>query len=128
MSSDRAYTSVFKGTRWWLPMLAFFWFPCASAVSLSDPTLPHPAWLAIHQPPSEAENLMLQEAPSKARLTIVGKSRKFAIVDGQLVKPGDDYKGSKVLDIKAGEVVMRDKSKSLQVNPLINKKPVSHAR
>ncbi len=125
MRSDRAFATVFKGTRWWLPMLAFFWFPCASGVSLSDPTLPHPAWLAIHQPPPAAENLTQQEATSKARLTIVGESRKFAIVDGQLVKPGDNYKGSRVLDIKAGEVVMQNKSKSLQVNPLINKKPVS---
>ncbi len=128
MRSDRAFATVFKGTRWWLPMLAFFWLPCASGVSLSDPTLPHPAWLVIHPIPPEAENLMPQGASSKARLTIVGMSRKFAIINGKLVKPGDNYKGSKVLDIKAGEVVMRDKSKSLQVNPLINKKPVSHAR
>ena len=65
-----------------------------------------------------------QDASSGLRVTVVGRAKKFAVIDGQVVKPGDTYNGTKVLAIKPGEVVVRenDSSKSLKLAPGVEKK------
>jgi hypothetical protein len=60
-------------------------------------------------------------------MIVIGPTRKFAVVDGRVVKLGDTYKGSKVLDIKSDEVVVRDASKSLKLTPAVEKKVVTSA-
>ena len=110
--------------RWLLPSLALGWFAGAWAASLSDPTRPPPAWQALQPGATGAAD---QDAASGLRLTVVGRTRKFAIIDGQVVKPGDTYDGSKVLVIKSGEVVVQDNaaSKSLKLTPGVEKKVIA---
>lgn len=104
-------------------MLALGWFTAAwGDVTRSDPTLPPPAWLAA-QP--GAVPVVEQDASSGMQLILIGRSRKLAVIDGQVVKPGDTYKGSKVLDIKSGEVVLQDASKSLKLTPNVEKKVIT---
>ena len=59
------------------------------------------------------------------QLMLIGKSRKLAVINGQVIKPGDTYNGSKVLAIKPGEVVLQDASKSIKLTPNIEKKVIS---
>lgn len=44
------------------------------------------------------------------------------MIDGQVVRPGEAYNGSKVLSIKPDEVVVEDASKSLKVTPGVEKR------
>lgn len=109
-----------------LPLLALGWFAGAAGQTLSDPTRPPAAWLALQPGGGDIGD---QDASSGLRLTVVGKTKKFALIDGQVVKPGDIYNGSKVLAIKPGEVVVRDNevSRSLKVTPGVEKKVISPA-
>ncbi len=111
-----------SGLRLWLPpLLALGWLGGAWGDTLSDPTQPPPAWLAAQ---GTAAALVDHDVSSGMQLILIGRSRKFAIIDGRVVKPGDTYKGSKVLDIKPGEVVVQDASKSLKLTPSVEKKVI----
>lgn len=113
--------------RWLTTLLALGWLTGAWGGTLSDPTVPAPAWLAEHPVASGTAGTVGQEVSTDVQLMIIGKSRKFALVDGQVIKPGDAFNGSKVLDIKADEVVTQDASKSLRLIPSVEKKLVSSA-
>lgn len=52
---------------------------------------------------------------------VVGKSRRLAIVDGQVVHRGDTMLDSRVADIKSNRVILEDETKSLKVAPNIEK-------
>ena len=107
------------------PLLALGWFTGAWGGTLSDPTLPPPAWLAAQPGVPGAAAQVEQDASSGMQLILIGQSRKLAVIDGQVVKPGDTYRGSKVLAIKPGEVVLQDASKSMKLTPNIEKKVIS---
>lgn len=107
-----------------LLLLALGWCPVARSETRTDPTVPPPAWLAARPNNSTAKtaaDLMKRDAPSGVQLILTGRTKKIAVIDGRLVEPGADYNGSKVLDIKAGEVVMQDSSKSLKLTPAVEK-------
>ncbi len=73
----------------------------ASALSYAqsgDPTKPAPAWLALQSKVPGAAVEVERETPG-AQIVIIGPSRKFAMVDGHAVRPGETYKGSKLLGI-----------------------------
>lgn len=114
--------------RWLLPLLAMAWFSAAWGETLSNPTLPPPAWVAAQ---SSARGVALpivdqeQGALAGMQVILIGPSRKFAMIDGQMVKPGDMYNGSKVLAIRPGEVVLQDSSKSLKLNSSVEKKLIT---
>ncbi len=109
-------------------LLALGWFNMAWGGTLSDPTRPPAAWLAAMQPDIQGVAAKVgQGGSSGVQLILVGKTRKLALVNGQVVKPGDIYNGSKVLAIKPGEVVVQDASKSLKLTPDVEKKVLTPA-
>jgi hypothetical protein len=108
-----------------LPILLTLGWPTGTwGITLSDPTRPPQVWL-------EANGIMLattsQETPSGVQLIKIGPTRKFALVNGQVVMPGKALNGSKVLDINPDGVVTRDASKSLKLIPAVSKKNVTSA-
>jgi MSHA biogenesis protein MshK len=115
-----------SGLKRWLPLLLALGWSAAWAGVLSDPTLPPPAWLAATQSAGGAAALN-QDASAGVQLILIGPSRKLALINGQTVKPGEAYNGSKVLAIKPGEVVVQDASKSLKLTPAIEKKAITSA-
>lgn len=75
----------------------------ASALSYAqtsgDPTRPAPAWLALQPKSSGAAAVEVEAGTPGAQIVVVGPTRKFAMVDGHAVRPGETYKGSKLLTI-----------------------------
>lgn len=103
---------------------AFACFSAAFGATVSDPTRPAPAWVAAQAQavaPGAAAATGMQQS-SGLEIILIGKSRKFAVIDGQVVKPGDSINGSKVVNIGAREVVAQDPSKSLKLTPAVEKK------
>lgn len=90
----------------------------ARAAALGDPTEAPPAWVATQ--PSSSSNAMI-EAPPEMQIILTGKSRKLAVINGEIVKVGDEYKGSTVRAIKTNKVVMDDAEKSLSMTPDVKK-------
>ena len=106
-----------------LPILLMLgWSTGTWGATLFDPTRPPQIWL-------EAHGIMLattsQEAPTGVQLIKIGPTKKFALVNGQIVMPGKTFNGSKVLDINPDGVVTRDASKSLKLIPAVRKNIVS---
>lgn len=111
--------------RWLLLLLASGWFTGAWGEGMSDPTLPAPAWLAAQQGAQGAAAPGEQDVSSGVQLILIGQSRKFAMIDGQVIKPGDTYNGSKVVSINLDEVALKDASKSLKLTPDVEKKVIT---
>ena len=44
------------------------------------------------------------------------------MIDGQIVKAGDEHNGSKVLAVRSDQVLMEDAAKSLSMTPDVTKK------
>jgi len=87
--------------------------------ALSDPTRPPAIWLTvngINLPGSSGKN-----APSGVQLIMIGPSKKFAIINGKIVRPGKLYNGSTVIDINSEGVITKNKSKSLKLLPGVRK-------
>lgn len=82
-----------------------------------DPTIPPPAWLALMPKQPGIDDLI----PARVQVMVVGKSRRIAIVDGQVVHPGDTMFDTKVADIQSNRVVLEDDTKSLRMTPNIEK-------
>lgn len=64
-----------------------------------DPTKPSPVWLALQPVPSRGAAAEVEGGTPGAQIIVVGPARKFAMVDGQAVRPGETYRGSKLLGI-----------------------------
>ncbi len=97
----------------------------AWAESRIDPTVMPPAWLAAQPVIPGAATVEAKKPTPIVQLIVIGKSRKFAVIDGQVVKSGEILNESQIVDIKSGEVVTKDSSKSLKLNPSVEKKSVS---
>ena len=89
-----------------------------------DPTVPPPAWLAAQPVPA---GTVVQEPgaadASRVNVVVVGKTRRLALVDGQVVQPGDMVGDTRVTAITGGKVLMVDEEKSLGMTPNVEKKP-----
>ena len=94
---------------------------------MEDPTRPAPAWLAA-QPKAPGEIVVEQNSEPSLQLLLIGKSRKYAIIDGQIVKPGGSYNGSRLVAIKPGLVVLQsdDALQTLKMHPAIEKTIITH--
>lgn len=106
-----------------LPILLTLGWPTGTwGATLFDPTRPPQIWL-------EANGIMLatttQEAPTGVQLIKIGPTKKFALVNGQIVMPGKIFNGSKVVDIKPDGVVTQNASRSLKLLPAVRKNVVS---
>ena len=95
----------------------------ARADALADPTRPAPEWLAAQPTVPGAEVIGADTTPG-LRVLVIGPTRKFAIIDGQIVRLGGSYNGAKLVSIHPGGVVLQqDGSKeSLSMSPAVEKK------
>lgn len=95
----------------------------AHADLLADPTRPAPEWLAA-QPPVPGGEVVGNSSAPRVQVIVIGRSRKFAIIDGQLIRYGDTYNGSRLAGIHPDGVVMqKDGSKEkLSMSPAVEKK------
>jgi len=106
-----------------VPLLALSWGASAlEGESTKDPTVPPAVWLAAQPSVPGAAPQDAVQAASRVQVILVGKTRRFALVDGNVVKVGDVVNDSKVLAIKANRVVTEDESKSLSMLPNVEKK------
>lgn len=108
-----------------LPLAVLALICCTQAWS-ADPTTPAPAWLEVNPPPA-AEPLYEEETEEVGKMTVTGKSRRFAIINGQKIKPGDEFNGSRVQAIHAGKIVTENAEKSQSLAPKI-KHPATRQR
>ncbi len=108
-----------------LPLLVLGITASALGETRIDPTVIPSAWLAAQPTAPGAATIVAKEPTPIVQLIVIGKSRKFAVIDGQVVKSGEILNDSQIVDIKSGEVVTKDSSKSLKLNPSVEKKSVS---
>ena len=108
-----------------LPLLVLGLTTSVSAESRIDPTIIPPAWLAAQPTPTGAATVVAKEPTPIVQLIVIGQSRKFAVIDGQVIKSGEILNESQIVDIKSGEVVTKDRSKSLKLNPSVEKKLIT---
>ncbi len=109
------------------PLLVLAINPGAVADSLSDPTLPSAAWLAM-QSDGKGENYFANMYSSPdMQMVLLSQSRTLVIIDGRVYKIGDHFNGSKILSIKSEKVLMQDASKSLKLTPTVEKRVITSA-
>ena len=98
----------------------------ARAAPLSDPTQPAPEWLKAQAPVPVPGAVAAQDvvAAPEVRVLVIGLARKFAIIDGQVVRYGETYNGSKLVGINPdGVVLLKDgKKEKLSMNPTVEKR------
>ncbi len=92
------------------------------ADTVADPTRPPDAWLAL-QPQAAGLPTDLPDSAG-ARVTVLGPTKRFAVVDGQVVKVGDVIKGAKVIAISAQTVTLQENGsrRVLSLTPGVVKK------
>ncbi len=94
------------------------------AETVSDPTRPPDAWLAL-QPQAAPTGLPTDPTDGAgARVTVLGRTSRFAVVDGQVVKVGDVIRGAKVVAISAETVTLQESGgrRVLSLTPGVVKK------
>jgi hypothetical protein len=91
-----------------------------------DPTRPPQAWLAAQPKVAGAPAAADQEAAPQLQSLLIGPSRKYAIIDGQLLGVGDTFKDARVVAVKPAGVVLRSErgSETLKLFPDVDKRPV----
>jgi len=94
-----------------------------AADAVADPTRPAAEWLAAQPVVPGAEEAGYDLAPG-VRVLVIGPARKFAIIDGQMVRQGETYNGAKLVSVRPeGVVLQRDGSKErLSMSPAVVKK------
>lgn len=85
-----------------------------------DPTRPPEAWLAAQGNAQEKSDT----GTDGARVAVIGKHRRFAVVDGRVVKIGDTVAEGRVAAIRPEAVVIRqgDENTALSLTPGVEKK------
>jgi hypothetical protein len=89
--------------------------------SRKDPTVPPAAWLALQPAVADAAG-QAETGGLRARVIVTGKTRRFALIDRQVVRAGDTVGDAKVTAIRESTVIMDDEEKSLAVLPNVEKK------
>ena len=115
--------------RWVIAALMLGCLSPAWGQPLSDPSRPPQAWLA---PPSKAPGApgsAEAERPPQLQSLLIGPSRKYAIIDGQLVGVGDAFRDGRVVAVtSAGVVLSSERGKeTLSMFPNVQKHPVKPA-
>ena len=74
---------------------------------LSDPTRPPQVWLDA-QPKAPGTPAILEQATvPRLQSLLIGPSRRYAIIEGQVVGVGDRFKDARVVAVRPTEVVLR---------------------
>lgn len=112
--------------RWAIAALALGCLSPAWGQVLSDPTRPPQAWLDAQPKGAGAPSAVEQEATPQLQSVLIGPSRKYAIIDGQLVGVGDTFKDARVVAVRPAGVVLRSKrgTQTLRLFPDVEKRPV----
>ena len=95
----------------------------ALAVTLVDPTRPAPEWLAL-QPMMPGAAATASDSAPNVRVLVIGPARKFAIIDGQMIRVGETYNGARLVGFHAdGVVIQKDGvNEKLSMTPAVVKK------
>jgi len=93
--------------------------------ALSDPTRPPQAWLTAQQKAAGVPAAE-QEILPRLQSLLIGPSRTYAIIDGQLLGVGDRFRDARVVAVRPAGVVLRSKSgtQTLKLFPDVEKRPV----
>ena len=96
--------------------------PPSHAANIADPTRPPDAWLATRDGTEATKQE--KDSPGGARVAIIGKRQRYAVIDGQVVKAGDAIGDGTVDAIRPDGVVIRqgDDKKMLSMTPGVEKK------
>lgn len=98
----------------------------------ADPTQPAPQWLAALAPApvNPADTALPDAAQMAVRVVVLGKQRRFAVVDGQRLELGQTYRGAKLLALNAQGVKLRKDGAAidLQLAPRVKKTPPQSTR
>lgn len=88
----------------------------ASAEALRDPTRPQ---TGVWHAQGAAKSGLVKPAPSlpQLQLVLIGPSRRFVVIDGQLLKTGEFFKGLQITEILPQAVILRT-VKGLRTLPL----------
>jgi hypothetical protein len=94
---------------------------------LFDPSRPPPALLA--PPPGAAGKPAAVESPPQLQSLLIGPSRKYAIIDGQLVGVGDTFRDARVVEVTRTGVVLHSErgNETLNLFPNVVKRSVKPA-
>ncbi len=116
------------GTRFIAAALALGVCAAAWGQALSDPTRPPQEWLAA-QPKGTGTPAAEQEVSPLLQSLLIGPSRNYAIIDGQLVGAGDTFNGARVVAVTPAGVVLRSQrgTQTLKLFPDVEKRPVKPA-
>ena len=108
--------------QWGIALLVLGWCGVTWGQVITDPTRPAPAWLAA-QPKAPGMPAAETNTIPTLQLLMLGKSRKYAIIGGQMVKLGDNYNGSKLVAIRPDAVVLQSDGalQTLKIQPAIQK-------
>lgn len=93
-----------------------------TAWSQADPTKPSAAWLAAHGgQPMQAETGL-----AGAQIVLSGASRRFVVVDGNIVRPGQVHNGAKLVSVGDGNSVWQKGGvrETPDMSPAVQKTPV----
>ena len=101
----------------------------AWAQGLLDPTRPPQAWRDAQLKAAGASSAAEQEAAPRLQSLLIGPTREYAIIDGQLVGVGDAFKDARVVAVRPTEVVLRSErgTETLRLFPDVEKRPVKPA-
>lgn len=117
--------------RWAIAALALV-LGCLSPAwgqALSDPTRPPQAWLAAQAKVAgvPAAGEQEQETMPQLQSLLIGPSRRYAIIDGQLLGVGDTFRDARVVAVRPAEVVLRSErgTQTLRLFPDVEKRPVT---
>lgn len=102
-----------------------FVFP-AWGQALSDPTRPPQEWLDARPKVAGAPPAFDLEAPPHLQSLLIGPSRNYAIIDGQLVGVGDKFNDARVVKVSPAEVVLQSQRgiQTLKLFADVEKRPV----
>jgi hypothetical protein len=94
--------------------------------ALSDPTRPPQAWLAAQPKGAGTPAAAEQEVVPQLQSLLIGPSRRYAIIDGQLLGVGDTFRDARVVAVRPAGVVLRSErgTQTLRLFPDIEKRPV----
>jgi MSHA biogenesis protein MshK len=111
--------------RFVLAVLALGGASAAWGQALTDPTRPPQAWLDAQPKTAGAPAAPEQEPAPQLQSLLISGSRKYAIIEGQVVKAGDTVKGFRVVAVGPAGVVLRSEheTQTLKLFPDVDKHP-----
>lgn len=112
--------SLREGWRHAFALLVLAACPMAYAESVNDPTVPPAVWIAAENAKSDGTK-PASVASKSGRLVVLGKTRRLAVIDGKVIKAGEQYNGSRVVAVQRDKVLTEDESRSLLIAPNVKK-------